>query len=47
MGHRELLALNSGYLQSGRDPQEQAVAQMSLPIIQRHLGILSNLREMA
>jgi putative membrane protein len=46
-GHRELLALNSSYLRSGRDPQEQAVARMSLPIIQRHLAILGNLREIA
>jgi putative membrane protein len=46
-GHRELLNLNSSYLRSGGDPQLQSVAQMSLPIIQRHLAILSNLREMA
>ena len=29
------------------NPQEQQVAQMSLPIIQRHLATLSSLREMA
>jgi putative membrane protein len=46
-GHRELLELNSSYLRSGRNPQEQGVAQMSLPIIQRHLAILSSLREIA
>lgn len=45
VGHRELLALNQSYLQTGRDPQVQGVAQMSLPIIQRHLAILNNLRE--
>jgi len=33
LGHRELLALNSSYLRSGSNPPEQAVAQMSLPII--------------
>src|SRR3954464_4830174 len=47
MGHRELLALNSSYLRGGSDPREQEVAQMSLPIIQRHLAILNGLREMA
>jgi putative membrane protein len=46
-GHRELLALNTSYLRTGTNPQEQQVAQMSLPIIQRHLAILSNLREIA
>ncbi|WP_311974217.1 DUF4142 domain-containing protein [Bradyrhizobium glycinis] len=46
-GHRELLALNSSYLRGGSNPQEQQVAQMSLPIIQRHLAILSSLREIA
>jgi len=46
-GHRELLALNSSYLRSGGNPQEQAVAQMSLPIIQRHLEILNGLRNIA
>ncbi|MBP0115300.1 DUF4142 domain-containing protein [Bradyrhizobium vignae] len=46
-GHRELLALNNSYLRTGGNPQEQQVAQMSLPVIQRHLAILSNLREMA
>jgi putative membrane protein len=46
-GHRELLALNSSYLRSVGDPQEQGIAQMSLPIIQRHLAILNGLREMA
>jgi putative membrane protein len=46
-GHRELLALNTSYLRMGSNPQEQQVAQMSLPIIQRHLAVLSNLREMA
>ncbi|WP_210347629.1 DUF4142 domain-containing protein [Bradyrhizobium diazoefficiens] len=46
-GHRELLALNNSYLRTGSNPGEQQVAQMSLPIIQRHLAILSNLREMA
>jgi len=44
-GHRELLALNTSYLRSGGNPGEQQVAQMSLPIIQRHLAILSSLRE--
>jgi len=44
-GHRELLALNTAYLRTGGNPQEQQVAQMSVPIIQRHLAILSNLRE--
>jgi putative membrane protein len=44
-GHRELLALNNSYLRSGGNPSEQQVAQMSLPIIQRHLAILSDLRE--
>ena len=44
-GHRELLALNNSYLRSGGNPSEQQVAQMSLPIIQRHLAILSSLRE--
>jgi putative membrane protein len=47
MGHRELLNLNSSYLRAGSDPQLQSVAQMSVPVIQRHLAILSNLREMA
>ncbi|MGY3448579.1 DUF4142 domain-containing protein [Bradyrhizobium sp. USDA 4353] len=46
-GHRELLALNSAYLRTGGNPQEQQVAQMSLPLIQRHLAILDGLREMA
>jgi putative membrane protein len=46
-GHRELLALNNSYLRTGGNAQEQQVAQMSLPIIQRHLAILSSLREMA
>ncbi|WP_407123407.1 hypothetical protein [Bradyrhizobium sp. STM 3561] len=46
-GHHELLALNNSYLRSGGNPKEQQVAQMSLPIIQRHLAILSSLREMA
>jgi putative membrane protein len=46
-GHRELLNLNSSYLRGGSDPQLQSVAQMSVPVIQRHLAILSNLREMA
>jgi len=46
-GHRELLALNSSYLKSGGNPQEQSVAQMSLPIIQRHLAILNGLRNIA
>jgi putative membrane protein len=44
-GHRELLNLNSSYLRAGSDTQLQSVAQMSVPIIQRHLAILSNLRE--
>jgi putative membrane protein len=43
-GHRELLALNSTYLNRGGNPQERSVAEMSLPIIQRHLAILSGLR---
>jgi putative membrane protein len=46
-GHRELLNLNSSYLRGGSDPQLQSVAQMSVSVIQRHLAILSNLREMA
>ena len=46
-GHRELLALNNAYLRTGSNPQEQQVAQMSLPIIHRHLAILGNLREIA
>jgi putative membrane protein len=46
-GHRELLALNSSYLRIGGNPQEQSVAQMSLPIIQRHLAILNGLRNIA
>jgi putative membrane protein len=46
-GHRELLALNTSFLQSGGDWNQQSVAQMSVPIIQRHLGILNSLREMA
>jgi putative membrane protein len=46
-GHRELLSLNTSYLRGGSDPQLQSVAQMSVPIIQRHLAVLSNLREMA
>jgi putative membrane protein len=46
-GHRELLNLNSSYLRSGSDPQLQSAAQMSLPIIQRHLAILSSMRELA
>jgi putative membrane protein len=46
-GHRELLALNSSYLRTGGNPQEQSVAQMSLPIIQRHLAILNGLRNIA
>src|SRR3954453_11810169 len=44
-GHRELLALNTSRLRMGGNEQELQVAQMSLPIIQRHLGILNNLRE--
>jgi len=46
-GHRELLALNSGYLNSGSDPQFQSVAAMSVPIIQQHLSVLNRLRNMA
>jgi putative membrane protein len=46
-GHRELLALNSSYLRTGSNVREQQVAQMSLPIIQQHLAVLSSLREMA
>lgn len=38
----ELLNLNSSYLRGGSDPH----AQMSVPIIQRHLAVLSRLREM-
>jgi hypothetical protein len=45
-GHRELLALNDAASRAG-NPQEQQVAQMSLPIIQRHLAILNNLRAIA
>ena len=46
-GHRELLALNDAALRAGSDPQAQQVAQMSLPIIQRHLAILNGLRAVA
>jgi putative membrane protein len=46
-GHHELLVLNSSYLKTGGNPMEQQVAQMSVPIIQRHLAILNGLREMA
>jgi putative membrane protein len=46
-GHRELLALNSSYLRTGSNAHEQQVAQMSVPIIQQHLAVLSSLREMA
>lgn len=46
-GHRELLALNSSYLEMGGDPQFKSVASMSLPIIQQHLSVLNRLRNMA
>jgi putative membrane protein len=46
-GHRELLALNSSYLDMGGDPQFKSVAAMSLPIIQQHLSVLNRLRNMA
>lgn len=46
-GHHELLALNDSYLRAGHNPQDQAVARMSLPIIHRHLAILNSLREIA
>jgi len=46
-GHRELLALNSSYLDGGGDPQFRSVAAMSLPIIQQHLSVLNRLRNMA
>ena len=45
MGHRELLALNTGYLQSGiRDSVSTAVANVAVPSIQTHLAILSRLQ---
>jgi putative membrane protein len=44
-GHRKLLALNTAQLRSGGHYAE--VANMSLPIIQRHLATLTSLREMA
>jgi putative membrane protein len=47
LGHRELLALNTSYLKSGRDPQELSVAQMSVPLIQSHLAILNGMRRIA
>jgi putative membrane protein len=46
-GHRELLALNSSYLDSGSDPQFRSVAAMSVPIIQQHMSVLNRLRNMA
>ena|SRR5215217_438361 len=46
-GHRELLALNTSYLRTGTDPQQQSVASMSVPIIQQHLAILKGLRNLA
>jgi putative membrane protein len=47
-GHRELLALNARFLSiNGNDPRERNVAEMSLPIIHRHLAILNGLREIA
>jgi putative membrane protein len=45
-GHRELLTLNDTALRAG-NAQEQQVAQMSLPLIQRHLAILNSLRALA
>lgn len=45
IGHRELLALNTSYLQSGiRDPLSTAVANVAVPSIQTHLTILSRLQ---
>ena len=45
MGHRELLALNTGYLQSGlRDSVSTAVANVAVPSIQTHLSILNRLQ---
>ncbi len=43
-GHKELLALNTYYAQSGIDPRAQAVAQVSIPTIETHLAILYRLR---
>ena len=43
VGHHELLALNTGYEQTGADLRDRQVAAMSLPIIHRHLGILREL----
>lgn len=40
-GHRELLALNSNYANSGPDPLARSVAQSSLPLIQAHLAWLT------
>lgn len=45
--HRELLALDDSCLRSGSNPREQPAAQTSLPIIQSHIAIVSNLRAMA
>lgn len=45
MGHQELLALNSGVLQSGGgDPLILAVANVAVPSIQTHLAILDRLQ---
>jgi putative membrane protein len=46
LGHQELFALNTSYLKSG-DTQFRQVAEMSVPIIQRHLSILNGLRSLA
>jgi putative membrane protein len=45
MGHRELLGLNTNYLQSGfRDAVSTAVANVAVPSIQTHLTILARLQ---
>jgi putative membrane protein len=45
IGHQELLALNSSYVQSGgSDTLGRAVANLAVPSIQTHLAILSRLQ---
>jgi putative membrane protein len=45
MGHRELLGLNTSYLQSGfRDAVSTVVANVAVPSIQTHLTILARLQ---
>jgi putative membrane protein len=44
-GHRKLLALNTAHVRPGG--QYSDVANMSLPIIQRHLATLMSIREIA